>query len=806
MIITSELREYFQRLQARVSHGMAKFASHTPYIVFEDPVVTNYELLRETWFQGVPIQNVCRKHNLSRSQYDEKEGRFVEFGVVGLFPEIKALVDEPDLERLVIMVSKAQPSLSSSAILRIAETVPTTQAVADLKTIEQILASYGRSGFSWPADIEFWSRIQRTIGQLDRLKQAPLKGRDLKNRRQTFFIDSDLCHKRLELLREVFFHPNGSIKLVCLRHSISPTSYYRLVKEYRLFGPWAVIPANMPGKESMSDETELSIIMYKLRNPLKSAQQTVKALKLHCSRFSVHRIFSRWGLTDRTRPPAALDQFFKAPADDAHPSSSEASAFHLHSETALLESRRIDLQFEQLCHQMRMQTFHLCDPGPLLLAPFVHDLGIIQAMESYGPAWPSRRGFGHPVLLNVFRILGGYRNINQLRPNRDQSVVLASGLAMFGTRLRDYYDIREFRFKRIQSLRIDLIKRAKELGLFQGREIAFDFRFKALFDANGKKLGMVKGANKQDNRVHKVLPHVCWDLTGNTIMSINNCYGLRSPRILEHYCEKHIFTLFDPQFIEEIHMGAEFAKENSLQYIKQVLCPNGDFYLCLDKNKQIKNLIAPVLATNNGWEAQDEQDELKTLDATLPKTKLPLKLAILRNLETRQNIRCFCSTRTDLNPEEMLQKYNRRRLVKKGFKDLISSYFLDEIATSDPQKAEFEYYCIMIARLAYEHFLKELGGEHYRREDDSKTTLQGMRNLLFEKRNFTLHQDSDDNLVVTLLDSDGDALEQRIATMLNDRMAQGKNKVLWWGNRGILLRTKDQYKNPFIRNNERPTL
>jgi hypothetical protein len=69
-----------------------------------------------------------------------------------------------------------------------------------------------------------------------------------------------------------------------------------------------------------------------------------------------------------------------------------------------------------------------------------------------------------------------------------------------------------------------------------------------------------------------------------------------------------------------------------------------------------------------------------------------------------------------------------------------------------------------------------------------------MRNLFFGKRNFTLHQDPDNNLVVTILDSSGDDFEQRAVTMLADRMAQGKNMVLWWGNRGIVLKFENQYK------------
>ena len=46
---------------------------------------------------------------------------------------------------------------------------------------------------------------------------------------------------------------------------------------------------------------------------------------------------------------------------------------------------------------MKTHAYHLCDPGPLLLAPFVNELGIVQAMESYGPA--RLRGKGADAIL-----------------------------------------------------------------------------------------------------------------------------------------------------------------------------------------------------------------------------------------------------------------------------------------------------------------------------------------------------------------------------------------------------------------------
>ncbi|MBW2450707.1 MAG: transposase [Deltaproteobacteria bacterium] len=795
MILSPKSREYFKFLQAKVSQGMARYASGIPYFLDDDPVVKNYEIIREVLFDGAPIKNVCQSHQLSRSQYYQKEDRFVSHGLAGLFPEVKTLAYSAELERLIVMVSKARPSLSQQAMLRVAQAVPITCQVADIESVSQILASYGRSASDQPADLTFWSRIQRSLNQLCRLKQGLIRGRDKKQRKKTFFQDGDFYHKRLELLRELFFDRSIVIKEICLQYGISLTSYYRLVEDYRLFGPWAVIAANLPGKEAMSSGTELNIILQKLRHPSFSAQQMVKVLKLRCSRYAVNRVFTRWGLTDKNRAPVALDHYCSMDTTEDKPFTSITSAYHLYSEQTLLESRRINRHFELLCKKMQTHAYHLCDPGPLILASFVNDLGVVQAMESYGPPRLRGKELSNLALLNVFRILGGYRRINHLSNNRDRSVALASGLGMFGTRSRYYQDSVEFKFDQLHCLRCDLINRAKELGLVQGMKIAFDFHFKAFFGKHSKDKGVGKGPDKSGDLVAGFRPHVAWDLATNTILSMTYYHGgVRAPGILEQYCEQHIFPLFDPRAIQEIYMDSEYTKEASLQYFKQIRCPNGDIYLCLKKNKQIKKLIAPALASEDGWEKHDEEDEIKAIEVRLPNSQLALKIVILKDLKTGKNIRCFGSTNTKLSSQDMLKKYRYRWLIENGLKDLVYSYFLDEIYGHDPQKIEFEFYCVMVARLTYEHFLKQLGGEHYHHEDGNKTTLQTMRSLLFEKRNFSLQQGSNGNFVLTLLDSNGNDLERHVAAMLDKRMKQGKNRVLWWGNRGLTLRFDDQYK------------
>ncbi len=795
MIISNAGRTYFELLESKISQAMARSGSRTPYFLEDDPVISSYELIREVWFAGSPIKTACIRNDFSRSQYYEKEDRFVKYGLVGLFPDIKTLPISEDLERLVIMVSKARPKLSQQSIMRIAEAVPVTKDAANIEAVSQILASHGRSMSNRPADIEFWSRIQRTLSQLNRIKMSSIKGRDKKARGITFFHDNDPYHKRLEFLREIFYNPSLGIKEFGLRFGISPTSYYRLIKDYRVFGPWAVIPGNLPGKEAMASETELDIILKKLSHPKWSAQQIVEFLKLRFSRYAVNRVFSRWGLSDRNRAPVALDHYCASESSVEEPFVPIKAAYHLYSEASLLESRRINRHFELLCQKMNIHAFYLCDPGPLILAQFVNDLGIVQAMESYGPARLRGRDLSNLALLNVFRILGGYRRINHLSDNRDRSVALASGLGMFGSRSRYYEDTLEFKFDQIHSLRCDLIRRAKDLGLIEGKKIAFDFHFKKFFGDHSKEKGLGKGPDKAGNLVPGFRPHVTWDLVANTILSMNYYHGgVRASGILEQYCEEQIFPLFDPRAIEEIYMDSEYTKEASLQYFKQDRCPNGDVFICLRKNKQIKKLIAPALEKSEGWEKHDEHDEINVIDVTLPKTGLPLRIVILRDLETGKSIRCFGSTNINLAPADMLQKYRYRWLIENGLKDLVYSYFLDEIYGHDPQKVEFEFYCAMIAKLTYEYFLKELGGEHYRHQDGNKTTLQRMRNLLLEKRNFTLEQDSNNNFVLTFLDSSGNDLENQVASMLAKRMEHGKNKVLWWNNRGLILKFKNQYK------------
>jgi hypothetical protein len=445
---------------------------------------------------------------------------------------------------------------------------------------------------------------------------------------------------------------------------------------------------------------------------------------------------------------------------------------------------------------MKTHSFHICDPGPLLLAPFVNDLGVIQAFETHGPIKLRGKEISNLALLNVFRIIAGYRRISHLSNNRDRAVALASGIGMFGSTSKYYEDTIAFEFDQLHKLRCDLVARAKELGLIEGLQIGFDFHLKEFYGNHSKEKQIGKGPDKAGNMVAGFRPHVAWDLATNVIINIAYFQGAaRAPRIIQQFCEQNIFPILDPLAVQELYMDSEYTKEGDFHYFKEVSCKNGHIYICLKKNKQILNFIQPALDDNKRWQPYGQEDEFTAIQVKLPKTGLAMKIVILRDREKKENIRCFGTTNVQLSPKDILRKYRFRWIIENGIKDLVASYFLDEIFGLDPEKVEFEFYCVMVARLAYEYFLKELGGKYYNSVDGNKITLRKMRNLLFEKRNCTIELDHSGNLILTLLDwQKKETIEDHISKMLLSLKEKGKNKVLWWNNRSIFLCAKNQYQ------------
>jgi len=114
-------------------------------------------------------------------------------------------------------------------------------------------------------------------------------------------------------------------------------------------------------------------------------------------------------------------------------------------------------------------------------------------------------------------------------------------------------------------------------------------------------------------------------LAANVIITIAYYQGgVRSPKIIRQFCEQNIYPILDPLAIQEIYMDSEYTKEGDFHYFKQTTCKNGEIYVCLKRNRQIKKLITPALEEGENWlpTGNDNEDEYNTVKVVLPKTKL----------------------------------------------------------------------------------------------------------------------------------------------------------------------------------------
>ena len=386
MILSKNSIQYFQSLQSRIVQAMAKYQVNKPYLYDGEPFFNQYECLRSVWTKRSSIKLACEKFNIRKSVYYELENRFIIYGFSGLLFFSDNSKQYPDLEQLALLIRKSRPHISYTAIHRFAQAIPITKDATTPKLISKILQSHGHGISDMKVDLDFWGRIQRTLHLWAGLLKSPICERNVKNRKITFFLDQDIFHKRLELLRELFFNPKAGIKEVCFRYGISLPTYYRLKEDYNFYGLWGIFPAVSPGKQSISPELKTAILLERLQHPKWSPKTIIKKLDLKISRFAVHRLIKHWGLEDKNRDPVALDEYLLkerlAVNEDFKPLK---SAFHRLAEETLLRTRRINRHFELICNKMKSRAFHICDPGPFLLAPFVNDLGVVQAFETHGP-------------------------------------------------------------------------------------------------------------------------------------------------------------------------------------------------------------------------------------------------------------------------------------------------------------------------------------------------------------------------------------------------------------------------------------
>jgi hypothetical protein len=794
MLLTDTIRQFFATIQFRVRKAMTESPSSMAYTYDGEPFFIAYEAISQTWQKRIPQRDVAKALAVSRNTLKTWEQRFVASGVVGLLPDLTFAEVNPDLERLVLLIKSARPHERANYVLTLADALGIQGVSLDIIREIQICHGYGQRMDE--NDLLFWSGLQHILESVEKQKKRIRPLHDETDRAKTFFnFDGDHLQHRVELFRTIAqIEKKRQIRSVLQEFGMAANRFYVLKNRYLSYGVWGLADLVQHGQtgEKISPQLELRIIEERLMDPALSTAKMVKKLDLKCSRHNVQKIYARWKLARFKKPVSVRGTVAVAIPNEIEKNhrSSPASAKSLFPDLIETAGLKVSSDFSRLVKTLSHRTVMISNPGPLIVAPFFDQLGVVEALHTHGPNSFRSSQISNPVIVNVMRIIAGFPSIHDYTLNSDRSVAIASGLSLNPCKSRFYDSLDQLRFNHLQALRNDASCRARELGIIEGQVIAVDYHCDPSDSRYPQDKSLSKAPDKNGDMVYAHRPQILWDSMANTIINIAYSEGRsRAPSALYHFCEENLFKIIDPDVILEIYADSEYTGERQLVYL--AIRSESDITMCLKQNPKIKRWKEQTIREET-WHDYTESYRIASHDFILPETGKPFRFIVKQNKETNET-RCFGSTHTDLSPARILDSYHIRWPVETGIKDLVENYFLNKPPGTSPEKVETHYYCVMIARLIVDYFRTVLAEPLWHSPEDFQCVLSTIRTSIFSNQNCELSLHESGDLQITFLDGDRQGIKKRLADLLRLRKNAGLNKVSWWGNRGIQIQIKDRY-------------
>jgi hypothetical protein len=257
---------------------------------------------------------------------------------------------------------------------------------------------------------------------------------------------------------------------------------------------------------------------------------------------------------------------------------------------------KVNLDFSRFLKILTNRSVPVCNPGAIIMASFLEQLGIIEALHTYGPQTYRNVDITNNIVVNVLRIIAGFPTINDFRLNADRSVAIGSGLVVTPKKSRFYDRFDELRSYHLQKLRNDAGVRAKELGIVEAKQIAIDYHCDLSYSRFPHDKSLTKSPDKNGDMVYAHRPQIIWDSITNSIINIAYCEGRsRAPTALYNFLEENLFKIIDPSAVHEIYADSEYTGEKQLVYL--VVRSTADVTMCLKQNKKIKKWKEETIKT-----------------------------------------------------------------------------------------------------------------------------------------------------------------------------------------------------------------
>jgi hypothetical protein len=796
MVFTDNSFKFFSLIQSHVRSSLAEAGSTIPFRYKQEVFFTAYDAMQKVWQKRQSQRQVAASTGISRATFKMWEKTFVDYGAVGLLRLPSFVKVDARLEKLVVLVRSAYPHAATGSILTLAQALNIADVTIEL--IRRIQRSYGYGQRQDQADVIFYHNLQKILQSVKHRQCAANKpAHDMRCRAGTFInFDQDPFQHKVELFKELTsYSKKRQIRSVLNKYGIYSNRFYQLKERYMLYGIWGLVDLIHVSRrvgEKISAELELKILEERLMDPSLSPGKMIKTLKLKCSGSNVKKIYARWGLSKikRAVPIRGVLSLPISIRAEKQTIAAEVSARMRFPNLIKTANLKLNSSFMAFLKVLSYRCVPVSNPGAIVMAPFLEQMGIVESVYTYGPEAFRNTEITNDIIVNVLRIIAGFPTINSYMQNSDRSVAIGAGMLAKPGKSIFYRALDDLRFQHLSKLRNDLSIRAKELNIIEGKQIAIDYHCDPSDSRYPHDRRQSKAPDKSGDLVYAHRPQLLWDSMTNSIINIAYCEGRsRAPSALYRFLEENLFTIIEPSAIAEIYADSEYTGEKQLVYLH--IRSAAAITMCLKQNKKIKKWKEETINTQT-WQPYGQGYRIASRDYILPETGKRFRFVVKQNIETNE-IRCFGSTNADLSPVTILDRYHIRWPVETGIKDLIENYFLNNPTGNCPEKVETHYYCVMIARLVVDYFRSVLCEPRWKTAQGWESVLSTIRTTIFSNQNCELSLNETGDFQLTYLDGDPLGIKTNLKKMLDQRKSSGLNSVSWWGGRGIVIKIEDRF-------------
>ncbi len=807
MIISDGLIRYLRRI-----HG--KDPGHEVYRL-DDPVVNRYEILREyarSNFSSSRLNELAEQYDISAKTIKNYLEIKRKGGVLSLFPE--PVITEynlvtADLEKKIVILYRAGET-TNKIVLGTLRTIEPDLKIKGLtgRHINRVLRSHGLLPVEGLENIDFRA-LQALLSSFNKLSKK--RGR----RTDKFDDPKDQAQARLEMFR-VVYHPRigsdkKSAEAAAKEYGISKAQFFNIKKRFVNYGVLGLLSMTRGRvtKHKLTPEIEIRIVKRKMDEPGLGQKECCawvdEELGVKVSRITIDNLFSFWfGPVRQPYGSRAYSGVAQGPREIPNVSTAEAAAITgavdkakepvCHHYGLSFPTPQVEMLFADIMQWLGQDNSVIVSrPGPFILASYLRRLGVYECFETLVRQDCVSRTAFYAFLVNINRILGGLCTINRLQFEADLSIPLASGLGAMLSPKTIHKGLEELTPELIHLLKLDVARAARKCGLIKGSKNAFDFHFIIFHGDDADIKGFSKGPTKKGICLPGHRPHIWWDLGANTIGFIYYCQGKeRAAKTVLPFLHTCVFEVIEPAMLKEVFMDSEYTGFDIFSYFADRQELHADVTMCMRSNALRKFITDKI--ENGPWRSWGEKEKWEICSARVYLEDIERKVHIvLKRKVGKTRFRIFLTTREDLTDEELLEEYGDRWGVENGIKDLVYSYFLDQVPSkSDPVKIDAHFYCVMTAKLAVDLFIKDIGGFVANDRNNSRRTLHSLRDIFFTNKVTRLTRDVD-QLILTHLDGIQPAAWELLMQLQTSNEADPfTNAIPWWGGMQQTIRHESQ--------------